>query len=156
MRGGNVLTDTLVLSDADRVALRLRSLWDLRRAVIVQGASMVFAALLCWIGFGGQAGASALAGAAAYWLPNTLLALRLMLGIWMRRPLSPLAFLLGEMLKLGLVVRLAGLAGGAVRAAVRAQGVCAGVAAGQIGIGNAVFKKTLTQKEEQGQHGSRQ
>jgi len=102
---------SLVLTDAQRDAIHKRALHDLRRAIVVQGASALFAGLVCWLGFGRLAGVSALLGAGAYYLPNALFALRLMLGMLAARPLTPLVFLLVEMLKLGLAVALlAGIA----------------------------------------------
>jgi len=87
------------------------ALRDLGRLVGVQGAFALLAALVCWAGFSWQAGASALAGGLAYYLPNLLFALRLMLGLAAARPLSPFGFLLGELGKVGAAVALLVLVG---------------------------------------------
>jgi len=104
-----------VLTEADHAAMQARALRDLGRVVAVQGSCVLFAALVCWAGFGWQAGASALMGALAYYLPNLLLALRLMLGLLASRPLTPLGFLVGELGKVGAAVALLALAGYAWR-----------------------------------------
>jgi len=65
------------------------------------------AAVACWAVAGSAAGWSALAGAGAYFIPNTLFALRLSLAVPGRA--SPLTFFFGQACKLGAAVALLGL-----------------------------------------------
>lgn len=102
--------ERLVLTDADRAALRVKAIRGLVRAVAVQGISALFAGLVCWLGFGWQAGVSALIGAGAYYVPNLLFAVRLLVGMLGARPVGPLGFLLGELIKLGAAAALLALA----------------------------------------------
>jgi len=152
-----------VLTEADHAAMQAHAMKDLGRLVMVQGAFALLAALVCWVGFGWQAGASALAGGLAYYLPNLLFALRLMLGLAAARPLSPFGFLLGELGKVGAAVALLALLGYTYKAwlvwpAVLFGLVC--VLKGYVlvlllGKWQQVTKSELA-TEERGQHGSRQ
>lgn len=98
--------ERLVLSDADRAALRARSVRGLGRVVWIQGVAVLFAALVCWVLFGWRAGVSALVGGGAYYLPNLLFAVRLLVGMLGARPVGPVGFLLGELVKLGVAALL--------------------------------------------------
>lgn len=98
--------ERLVLTDADRAALRAKAVRGLGRVVWVQGVAVLFAALVCWLFFGWRAGVSALVGGGAYYLPNLLFAMRLLVGMLGARPVGPVGFLLGELVKLGVAVLL--------------------------------------------------
>lgn len=76
------------------------------RAVAAQAFMTCLAALTAWVAGGKAAGLSALAGGIVYLLPNALFAFRLMLGLASARPVSPVTFLLGEMIKLAVTAVL--------------------------------------------------
>jgi len=106
---GHACEDTrLVLTDADRAALEASARRGLARAVAAQGIMGLAAALACWAVSGAAAGWSALAGAGAYFIPNTLFALRLSRAVPGRA--TPFTFFLGQAGKLGAAVALLGLA----------------------------------------------
>ena len=92
--------ERLVLTDADRAALQAKAVKGLGRVVLVQGAVVLAAAVICWLFFGWQAGVSALIGGGSYYLPNLLFAVRLLVGMLGARPVGPVGFLLGELAKL--------------------------------------------------------
>jgi len=103
----------LRLTAEDRAALDAGAKQGLLRAVAAQGIMALAAGLACWAVGGAAAGWSALAGAGAYFIPNTLFALRLRHAVPGRA--SPLTFFFGQAGKLGaaaaflaLAVRLAG------------------------------------------------
>lgn len=98
--------ERLVLSDADRAALRAKSVRGLGRVVWIQGIAVLFAALVCWVLFSWQAGLSALVGGGVYYLPNLLFAVRLLVGMLGAKPVGPVGFLLGELVKLGVAALL--------------------------------------------------
>lgn len=97
------------LARLNRVSLQL-----LLRSVVAQALGTLLVSVLAWWVGGSAAGLSALAGALACTIPNTLFALRLVLAAVGIGKGSPVTFFLGEFLKLGataallvLVVRLA-------------------------------------------------
>ncbi|CAM5782613.1 ATP synthase subunit I [Castellaniella caeni] len=104
-------TDRLVLSDADRAAIARRSRVGLFWALAAQAFMALLVVLGAWGVAGKDAGASAFIGAAAYFVPNTLFALRLLLGYFGPKRPGSLAFFWGEALKLlavaGVVVLVA-------------------------------------------------
>src|SRR3546814_7598234 len=71
----------LVLSDRDRAALNRRASSGIVRTLAAQAIMLVLAVLVCWLVSGSEAAVSALIGAAAYFVPNALFALRLLLGL---------------------------------------------------------------------------
>jgi ATP synthase protein I len=99
----------LVLSDADRVALDARASRELLLAVAAQAAAGLVAATIAGIVAGTAAGLSALLGAAAYWLPNALFALRLLVNVARPGRANPYVFFFGELTKLLLSGLLLGL-----------------------------------------------
>lgn len=100
----------LVLSDRDREALNLRASNGIVRTLVAQAVMLVVAILVSWLVSGGEAAVSALIGAAAYFVPNALFALRLLLGLLGPVKSSPLTFFVGEAFKLGSAVLIMGLA----------------------------------------------
>jgi ATP synthase protein I len=92
--------DTLVLTDQDRAVIARRARVGLFRALAAQAAMMMLAVLVSWLVAGIAAGASALIGAAAYFVPNTLFAMRLLLGYYGPKRSNSLTFFVGEALKL--------------------------------------------------------
>jgi len=90
----------LVLSDADRAALNAQASRGLLLALAAQGAMGLAAAVMAGVVGGSAAGWSALAGAGAYFIPNALFALRLLINVLKSGRTSPVTFFLGEMIKL--------------------------------------------------------
>ncbi len=96
----------LTLTDADLALINVRARLELAQVVFAQVATAVFVALLAWLIGGFDAGWSALAGSAAYFVPNFLFALRLFLATFQPGGSSPFIFLVGEFLKVGAAVGL--------------------------------------------------
>lgn len=89
----------LVLSDADRAALDAQASRGLLLALAAQGAMGLAAAVIAGVFGGAAAGWSALAGAGAYFIPNALFALRLVVSVRAGKA-NPFTFLSGELIKL--------------------------------------------------------
>jgi len=89
-----------VLTDADRAALDAQACRGLLGVLAAQGAMGLAAAAIAGIIAGSAAGLSALAGAGAYFIPNALFALRLLINVLKSGRTSPVTFFLGEMIKL--------------------------------------------------------
>lgn len=102
--------ERLVLSDGDRAAIRQRASRGITRALAAQAAMLVFAVVVSWLVAGNGAAASALIGAAAYFVPNALFALRLLAGLLGPAKASPFTFFVGEAFKLGSAVLVLGAA----------------------------------------------
>jgi ATP synthase protein I len=100
----------LVLGVEERAALKARTSRGLIRVVVAQGVMAVLATVVVWVVAGTAAGLSALVGAGAYLVPNTLFALRLLLDAHRPGQANPFTFFLGEVFKLGMTVLLLCLA----------------------------------------------
>lgn len=100
----------VVLTDRERAALNQRASRGILRALAAQAVMSLVAVLVSWLVAGGFAAVSALIGAAAYFVPNLLFALRLLLGLLGSAKASPLTFFVGEAFKLGSAVLVLGLA----------------------------------------------
>jgi ATP synthase protein I len=94
------MQESLVLTDADRAAINARAVRELLMAVVAQGAMGLAAAAIAGVVAGAAAGTSALLGAGAYFLPNALFALRLLINVVRSVRPNPVTFFLGEMFKL--------------------------------------------------------
>lgn len=94
----------LVLTPEERAQIARRAGSGIIRAIAAQAIMAVFAVVVSWLVAGPAAAASALVGAAAYFVPNALFALRLLLGIIGAAKASPLAFFIGEAFKLSVAV----------------------------------------------------
>ncbi|WP_199171696.1 ATP synthase subunit I [Pollutimonas nitritireducens] len=94
----------LVLTEHERAVINRRAGSGILRALVAQAAMAAVAVLVSWLVSGGMAAVSALVGAAAYFVPNALFALRLLLGIFGPVKSNPLTFFFGEALKLGSAV----------------------------------------------------
>jgi ATP synthase protein I len=94
----------LVLTPEERARIARRAGSGIIRAIAAQAIMAVFAVVVSWLVAGPAAAASALVGAAAYFVPNALFALRLLLGIIGAAKTSPLAFFIGEAFKLSVAV----------------------------------------------------
>ncbi|TAN27314.1 MAG: hypothetical protein EPN31_12365 [Castellaniella sp.] len=90
----------LKLSDQDRVRIARRSRIGLFQALSAQAVTGLMVVLGAWGFAGSDAGASALIGAVAYFVPNALFAVRLLLGYLAPRRPGSLVFFWGEALKL--------------------------------------------------------
>ncbi|HUH40126.1 MAG TPA: ATP synthase subunit I [Castellaniella sp.] len=105
----------LVLTDQQRATIAQRARRGLIRALGAQAFMGMLVVVAAWAIAGFDAGASAFAGAAAYFVPNTLFALRLLLGYYGPKRPGSLTFFWGEALKLlasgAVVVLLAWYAG---------------------------------------------
>src|SRR5690606_6647927 len=91
----------LVLTDQDRAAITRRAGSGIMRTLAAQAIMLGFAVLVSWLVAGAAAAGSALIGAAAYFVPNALFALRLLLGLLGASKASPFMFFVGEAFKLG-------------------------------------------------------
>lgn len=80
------------------------------RTLAAQAVMSVVAVAVSWWVAGTGAAVSALIGAAAYFVPNALFALRLLVGLLGRVKASPLTFFVGEAFKLGSASLVLGLA----------------------------------------------
>jgi ATP synthase protein I len=98
--GSSGTAGMLVLSDQERTLIARRSRVGLFRALAAQAFTGVLVVLGAWWIAGKDAGVSALIGAAAYFVPNALFAMRLLLGYFGPKRPGSLAFFWGEMLKL--------------------------------------------------------
>jgi ATP synthase protein I len=93
--------EAVQLSDSDRFKIDVRARRDLVLAVWFQGLAGLVVAILCWLVGGAAAALSSLAGSAAYFLPNSIFALRLWVATYRPSGASPELFLIGEILKVG-------------------------------------------------------
>ncbi|HUH87432.1 MAG TPA: ATP synthase subunit I [Pusillimonas sp.] len=100
----------IVLSDADRERLRYKAGKGLLHALAAQAFMGLLAALVSWLVAGVAAGVSALIGAGAYFIPNALFAMRLLMGLISAKQASAFTFFVGEFIKLGSAVLLLALA----------------------------------------------
>lgn len=100
----------LVLTDAERASIGRRASQGLVRALVAQAGMAVFAVMLSGMVAGADAALSALIGAAAYFVPNALFAMRLLAGTFGPMKAGPMAFFWGEAFKLGTAVLILGLA----------------------------------------------
>ncbi|CZZ92640.1 ATP synthase [Bordetella trematum] len=91
---------SLVLTDADRAAINARACRELFMAVLAQGLMGLVAAAIAGIVAGTAAATSALLGAGAYFLPNALFALRLLINVVRSVRPNPATFFFGELVKL--------------------------------------------------------
>lgn len=99
------------LTHEQQEALRRKSSAGILRALVAQGVMLAVAVLVSWW-LGGAAGAaSALAGGLAYFVPNALFAMRLLLGLLGGSRATPVAFFLGEAFKLGSAIVVLGVVG---------------------------------------------
>jgi len=113
VEGGDTTTRAneaaIVLSDADRERLRYKAGRGLLLALAAQAFMGLAAVLVSWLVAGAAAGVSALIGAGAYFVPNALFAMRLLMGLLGSKQASPLIFFVGELIKLGTAVLLLAL-----------------------------------------------
>ncbi len=100
----------IVLTDAERARIGQRASQGLIRALVAQAGMAVFAIVLSGLIAGSHAALSALIGAAAYFVPNALFAMRLLAGMFGPMKAGPMAFFWGEAFKLATASFILGLA----------------------------------------------
>lgn len=100
----------LVLTDDERVIIARRASHGLVWTLCAQAVMALVAIVLSGLVAGSAAAVSALLGAAAYFVPNALFAMRLLLGVFGAVRPSPYAFFWGEAFKLGAAMAILGLA----------------------------------------------
>jgi len=108
--GSTVATGQLVLTDEDRIVITRRAGYGLVWALTAQACVAVLAIVVSGLVAGGAAAVSALIGAAAYFVPNALFAMRLLLGVFGAVRPSPYAFFWGEAFKLAGAAAILGVA----------------------------------------------
>lgn len=101
----------LVLTEHERALIKHRASSGILRTLAAQAAMAGVAVLVSWLVSGSGAAVSALVGALAYFVPNALFALRLLLGLLGPVKSNPFTFFLGEALKLGSAVAVLVLVG---------------------------------------------
>lgn len=106
---GAMPDEPIKLTAEQQVALRKRSGGGIIRALVAQAIMLVFSIVVSWWVAGLGAAASAFAGGLAYFLPNAVFALRLLLGLFGQVQASPVTFFIGEAFKLGSAVVILGL-----------------------------------------------
>lgn len=94
------------LTDEERQRVNRRASMELLQLVAAQALAGALVVVIALLVSGVQAGLSALAGAGAYFLPNLLFALRLLLAMQHPGGSGPGLFLVGEMLKMLAAVAL--------------------------------------------------
>ena len=100
----------IVLTEEERARIGRRANQGLIRALVAQAGMAVFAVVLSGLVAGSNAALSALVGAAAYFIPNALFAMRLLAGSFGPLKAGPMAFFWGEAFKLGTAMLILGLA----------------------------------------------
>lgn len=81
------------------------AVWNMLKILLLQAAAILVVAAIAWLPAGSGGALSALAGGAAYFLPNLLFAVRLRLAT-VTRQTSAAGFLVGEAIKLSAVIAL--------------------------------------------------
>lgn len=107
---GNGSDQQLVLTDHERMQIMRRASSGLVRVIVAQAVIGAVVVLMSGLVAGSAAAVSALIGAAAYLVPNTLFAMRLLFGYFGPVQSSPLTFFAGEAFKLGTAVIVLALA----------------------------------------------
>ena len=103
-------TKAIELSPEQRVRLARRSALGIVQVLCAQVVLALVVIVLSWWVSGKYAAASALVGAGAYFLPNSIFAVRLLLGLVGGTNANAASFFIGEILKLGAAVALLALA----------------------------------------------
>ena len=93
--------ERLVLTPEQRARLARNSGLGIVRVILAQAAMAFIVVVVSWGVAGANAALSALIGAGVYFVPNTLFALRLLLGLFGGKNATPTSFFIGEFFKLG-------------------------------------------------------
>lgn len=91
--------------------LRARSVKGILNALLAQLAAGLVVVILSWLFSGSKAAVSALIGMMAYFLPNSLFALRMFLGMFSSAQPSAYSFFWAEFLKLTMAAAILGFFG---------------------------------------------
>jgi len=103
-------TEAIVLTPEQRARLAKRSSLGIVKILTAQAfLALVVVVISWWLG-GNEAAASALVGAGAYFLPNSLFAVRLLIGLMGGANATAMSFFWGEALKLGSAIAILGVA----------------------------------------------
>lgn len=102
-------TKAIVLTPEQRQRLARRSSIGIVQILGAQALLALVVTLLSWWLGGSYAAASALIGAGAYFIPNAIFAVRLLLGLMGGASASPTSFFWGEAFKLGTAIAILGL-----------------------------------------------
>ncbi len=103
-------TETIVLTPEQAARLAKRSAVGIVQILTAQALLALVVVLISgWLG-GIEAAASALIGAGAYFLPNSIFAVRLLIGLFGGSNATAMSFFWGEAFKLGSAIALLGLA----------------------------------------------
>jgi ATP synthase protein I len=97
------------LTPTEKAQLDTRARSDLVKIILAQAGVALSVAIIAGLVAGKSALWSALAGSGAYFLPNLFFALRLFASTFSSKGSGPLAFVLGQMLKVLMVLVLLGL-----------------------------------------------
>ena len=100
-------TKAVVLTPEQRQRLARRSSLGIVQILCAQALLALMVTLLSWWFGGRDAAASALIGACAYFIPNTV---RLLLGLMGGANANPASFFMGEVFKLGSAIAILGFA----------------------------------------------
>lgn len=103
-------TKAIVLTPEQRQRLARRSSLGIVQILGAQALLALVATLLSWWFGGINAAGSALIGAGAYFIPNAVFAVRLLLGLMGGRNADAISFFWGEAFKLGAATAILGLA----------------------------------------------
>lgn len=91
--------------------LRNKSAKGILNTLFAQLIAGLIVVLVCWLFFSSRAAVSALIGVMAYFIPNTLFALRMFLGMFSAGQQSAYSFFWAEFLKLALAAAMLGFFG---------------------------------------------
>lgn len=110
MTGNQTEIEAIVLSPEQRQRLAQRSSLGIVQVLIAQASLALLTILLsAWWG-GTYAAVSALVGAGAYFVPNAIFAVRLLLGLIGGANANAMSFFWGEAFKLGTAIAILGVA----------------------------------------------
>lgn len=108
--GNQTEAEAIVLTPEQRDRLARRASLGIVQILTAQAfLALVVVAISWWLG-GKEAAASALIGAGAYFLPNSLFAVRLLIGLMGGADATAMSFFWGEAFKLGSAIALLGMA----------------------------------------------
>lgn len=103
-------TEAIVLTPEQRARLAKRSSVGIVKILTAQAFLALVVVLISWWLGGNEAAASALVGAGAYFLPNSIFAVRLLIGLMGGANATAMSFFWGEAFKLGSAIAILGVA----------------------------------------------
>lgn len=99
------------LTKEQATRLRNKSAKGILNTLFAQLIAGLIVVVVCWVFFSSKAAVSALIGVMAYFIPNTLFALRMFLGMFSAAQQSAYSFFWAEFLKLALAAAMLGFFG---------------------------------------------